>query len=698
MPEQPFFGGLTESEVRGLLDREAKGQLPENVVGILGKLRDNGFLPPLNAPPRQSLWAPEKVPPPPDIPKTFSDRALEGVVEGGKVVLPATGAVVGGTLGVGLGGGAGLAGGPTAPVSVPAGAFWGGVTGAGAGAGIGEAAQMGLERLIYGKSAAPPSFPAGVSRVAQAATTGMTGEAVGGSVIGAAGKVLKPFAKKVTAAGTEAMRRLSGHVTPAQVVDSRLLRIAENVSEASISGGERMEQFGKTQQSLLDMERQGVQRQYGRVRSPHDAGEVIKTDLAQNLDTAIKTGREQYAALDALSEGVQVPMTDLQDFAAQELTKRGALPAEVSGNTGMRLLAQIAKKPGEASVDPAIVALIRKQADSPQWMAKFAQSSGMPLETIQQLAASADEGALPASMTFEQAQFFRHQLLEIARGSETAKESSERILGGIAKQLVSKLDGAMEKAAQASKPELYTAYRAAQDFWKGNVETLRTPLLRKVMQNPAENVTRLLQPDAVETLRELRSAVSPEAWQAYQSASLEKLLRASSSGDSTVISAPMLSRKLKALSDPTLKELFPADGGQAVKDFARLLRTVGKSKDGTGKMFIQLAQAGALSSAIGGALGGIAFGAPGAAVGALAGAAPILITPNMLSRILTNPKALKWLTTGLTMRPGSKIATRSAFQLLGFLSREGLVQSDASPVPSHESTLPPPEPPPEVPQ
>ena len=79
----------------------------------------------------------------------------------------------------------------------------------------------------------------------------------------------------------------------------------------------------------------------------------------------------------------------------------------------------------------------------------------------------------------------------------------------------------------------------------------------------------------------------------------------------------------------------------------------GASPKGTpGKMFIQLAQGGAFIDMV-------AFNwlsRPGSAV--------IILGPAALGRILTNPKAIQWLTTGVKSQPGSKLMFQALGQLL----------------------------------
>ncbi|KKK79314.1 hypothetical protein LCGC14_2834740, partial [marine sediment metagenome] len=80
---------------------------------------------------------------------------------------------------------------------------------------------------------------------------------------------------------------------------------------------------------------------------------------------------------------------------------------------------------------------------------------------------------------------------------------------------------------------------------------------------------------------------------------------------------------------------------------------------GTGKVFIQLSQMGA----IGGAGVGIARGSPTVILGSGA----ILIGPNLLARIMTNPTGVKLLTTGLKIRPGTEQSIRIASRLIAMI-------------------------------
>ena len=106
---------------------------------------------------------------------------------------------------------------------------------------------------------------------------------------------------------------------------------------------------------------------------------------------------------------------------------------------------------------------------------------------------------------------------------------------------------------------------------------------------------------------------------------------------------------------------------------------------GSGAMFIQLQQAGAVKSALGaGAVAGsasIGFGASAAAstgIGLGAAAATggaFLLVPWALGRMWSNPTMVQWLTIGAKNAPGTVKGMKASISMIGLLAKERLFAS-----------------------
>jgi hypothetical protein len=139
--------------------------------------------------------------------------------------------------------------------------------------------------------------------------------------------------------------------------------------------------------------------------------------------------------------------------------------------------------------------------------------------------------------------------------------------------------------------------------------------------------------------------------------------------------------KLNKLTPETMAEVFPKGEAAEVIQVSRILDEVQRHKEGTGKMWIQLTQAGAMANL-----------ASGGRVGQMA--RTTLVLPWALSRLLTSKTGRKWLTTGLTAPTGSATATRTVAQASAWLAREAIhaSQKDAYGDAWKDQAAPPPNP------
>mgnify|MGYP001560161877 FL=1 len=151
----------------------------------------------------------------------------------------------------------------------------------------------------------------------------------------------------------------------------------------------------------------------------------------------------------------------------------------------------------------------------------------------------------------------------------------------------------------------------------------------------------------------MQKAIGPAPWKELQANLAQRLVRADPA--TGVLRGQPFLQRLSRLGDETLNAAFGPDVTARLKELGGAMTFVqagGASPKGTpGKMFIQLAQGGAFIDMV-------AFNwlsRPGSAA--------IILGPAALGKILTNPKAIQWLTTGIKSQPG----TKPMFQVLGQL-------------------------------
>jgi hypothetical protein len=198
-------------------------------------------------------------------------------------------------------------------------------------------------------------------------------------------------------------------------------------------------------------------------------------------------------------------------------------------------------------------------------------------------------------------------------------------------------------------------------------------------------------------LRDIVMKESPEAWEAVQGSFMKHLMWKNSTvksiGDDLVATEVKAKGILKDLAriegkdKAGLAAIFPdrsSKGGTVFAGFRRYVQAMETqqrmSAAGSGAMFMQLKQAGAISAmaGAGAAAGGasIGFGATaGASTGiglgaAAATGATFLVAPWALGRIWSNPAAVQWLTVGLKNAPGTVKGTKASISMIGLMLKE----------------------------
>ena len=532
---------------------------------------------------------------------TFGGQVQSAIESFGPPALAAAGGV-GGVL---LGGAAGGIG------AIPGG-IAGGVLGAMGGQNIAEITRP----YLTGQPSASPLESA--ARIGEAGLYGAMGE-LGGQALGAGVKAIAaPLATKLSPLVRPAREAVPGlALTPAQMTQSRGIDILENVAEASLLGGGRLQTFKGRQQDLIKTTADALAESFGSRATPVEVGQVFQRSVKKSREAFHAAAKSLYGDVDRLIPSVSTPsglpsnVVDLRSLKADAstiLTKRGEIPKSMSSETGMQMLTDL---------------------------------SNMPDQT-----------------TFANAQLMRSQLLKSARARDLAD-----IETGLSKKFAGVLDEAMEGAARSLSGDAAEAYRAANAFYRSGVEQFQNKFIQSlVKKNPEKVAESIFQRGGVTLVRQARAAVDEAAWAEVQGAFLRRTIQNSTDDVTGFLSGRKLQNALFAKTGVSTEVLDAAYGNetrrklQGLVDALRL--TQDRPSEGTGRIFIQLKQAGAATDVAGAA---ITFG-----VGFPKTAAMIMLGPAALSRVFTNPTAIQWLTTGLTLGPGTEAGARALSQLSAF--------------------------------
>ncbi len=395
----------------------------------------------------------------------------------------------------------------------------------------------------------PSESPA--QSAAAAAALGATGEGVAAGVFKAGQKALAPFKSKLEPGATEAIESVTkrgGIVTPGTALDSRTIDLLENVAEASLFGGGRLQ---VTKGGARDIAQDIVEDFAGKFRgagTKEDIGQVVQELIEEGSDAFRAAGRGLFRKVDEVASGLQVDMRATKELAQRVLDKsEGGL-----GSPGIR----------------RITRTILQKDDS---------------------------------VPFEVAQELRSDLIAIARqGTELVPAKAQ----GAGKILSKSVDDQMVSAAKASnREEVIAAFREANAFWKQGKATFNSSFIKALARKSPEAVfdagIKAGRPGTIRTLRETIN--SPDAWKNIQGQFIDDLLR-KSADVSGVVNGGQALRALKRFGDDALRELFPEG---ETKRFAQVLKTLSltespASAEGTGRMLIQLTQGGALLNLVSG--------------------------------------------------------------------------------------------------
>jgi len=486
-----------------------------------------------------------------------------------------------------------------------------------------------------------PAFPAGrqpllgpplkePSRLAsagqRAVETGLgmaAGEGAGSLLSGGLGMaergILRGPANPVRDMAVREIEAKGGVIPPAQATGSNLARLLQGVGESSIFAAPGLQAARTNAREIATKAVQDFAEQLPLRHSREELGKVVSDAIHGHRDAFLNAAANAYGRVDqAFDAAVQ-----------QRLRDSGAiLPA------------------GEKYAAEPIVDLGPARAEAE----KALNEAGQGLHKAEAESILRQVMGKPDKMTFEAAARLRSDLLAVKRGS------TEMISGAAsqaAKRVVKYLDGSMEASAKAAGPEVYDAWRAANEGYKRGATLFNSDLIRQLAsRNPEAVVDGILQANRPGSVRLAKQAIGkPQLWQGVQREYVERLLTrdAVDPGVGNLLSGQRLLTKLRQFGDSG-KELL---GAQNHAELTKLAQVLQVAQEFTGK------GAGGVS---------VRAGPEGAALylagsGRYGAAATTALAPHVIGQLFTNPTAVRLLTRGFQAPAGSKAALRIFAQL-----------------------------------
>jgi len=523
----------------------------------------------------------------------------------------------------------------------------GAIPGAAIGAGTGQAIKRGIQEF-RGKEE-PISQPQRFREIGeQALVAGVAGELGGQLVVRGGQAIAAPFVKKVTEAGRRTIetfkrikvdearkqlkpgQRLTGGVLqkaereafgllrPAQLTDSRVLDIADNVGRSSLFGGGPIARQELQRTQFLNEVINDTVDKFGQSLSPEELGLLVTASINRNKTVQGAAAQRLYSKVDGLIEeaggGAVVDMRPVKQWANGQLKRLAKVPRGIKTSQRVEMLEDVAKS---------------------------------------------DD-----FVTFAEAQDLRSEALTVEATVAGAKKDKFVFL---ANQYADQVDKTIETSGRDLFPEALSVWRKANQLWRMRQEEFNSRFIRRIIRigedSPDKLSKAIFKPKSTVPIRKIRNIVSPAVWKRAQASLITDLVDDAIDPISGNVDPKKIFNALNKYGKETLKEIFPEGEHIALRKIAEAGELLNRPQaEGFGKVLVALTQGGAVTS--GGAA--IITGEPRL----LLAAGGLLSTPAAIGRILVSKRATRWLTTGMLERPGTREFARLQTRLLIFLRAE----------------------------
>lgn len=574
--------------------------------------------------------------------------------------------------------------------------------------GLSEAARARLGMKIAGLAARMLS--SGATTAATSAALGGTtedvieagagaaaGTGVGAAVANVAGKVVAPFANLVDEGLAEAQKLLgkTGIITPGKATESPILATLESAADVSVFSPSRIAATQKNAVDVLTTKVDEFAAAFRSQSSKEDVGALVQESLEGASNAFRETARANYAFVDSAFGNTLVDIGPVKALAEKLATRsnKGVRSPEIDNlvasifSKGQKTPRQELRVPGRAPTQarlegqvytPGGTFTIKGRGGAPDRSVAVPQTKE-PDQTVRFAGEPERKFVLPEQVDdlvdWQTAQAIRSDLLGIGR-------NSTELVAGKAKGAAGELAGAMDKAmgstAQKLSGDALTAWRSANEFWKAGVEEFNSRLVKSLARaEPEAVITAFAKNNRPGSIRRVREIVGPESWREVQGQYLADVIgKATDDITGSGLDGVKMLKQFRSMGDG-LREMFP-DRAQReqLENLANALRIAQKQ---TGKKAMVMGVSADVGAGVGSAIltyqaASNALQGDQLAAGAnLAGAVSLALTPKVLGRILTNPTAVQWLTTGLKVPAGAKEGIEAVTKLTTFLTAEGLM-------------------------
>ncbi len=442
--------------------------------------------------------------------------------------------------------------------------------------------------------------------------------------------------------------KIEGLITPGIGSENRLIDILENITEKSFVAGGRIISTRKKAERLITAELGDFVDEFSDKATRTNAGDLALHAIQNSLDYFRATSRSKYAKVDKLSK------VEVKDAA-------GNVVRDAAGNVLTRPITVNLRSTIDKAKD-----LIKD--------AKIFAELEPDAQKVLRVVAKLDNNP---EVTFQAANGLRSRFLAITRSNnDLIKGQAERNAAILVKDISKNIDESIDIINRTESPGLRAAYDSAQRFYRLGVTKYNDKILRDLAEKKPEVIyTTLIKPKRPSTINALMNSLKGTK-DVKKKEELLNTIKGTMIGD--IVGESVRLKRGKVDANYILKE-FQKYGDEVliksglfsnreVRQFENLLEALSIAQKKSvgegipGSVFIQLGQAGALM----GLMSGI-FTVP---------SATFVFGPSIVGRLFTDPKFIKFIKKGFTLKPGSEAAYRNASQLIGAMISNEMIDRD----------------------
>ena len=490
----------------------------------------------------------------------------------------------------------------------------------------------------------------------------------GGNAIGrlAVGTIKKGVALISGGASPEAKRAISflskkgleQPLLPAEATDNRVLDLLDNVSQNSLIGGGAISKFKQSRKLFMDGLADDILTAFGRDADPDTMGKLFIDIVDDNLKMSRVAANNMYNLTDDLLKPVHRRIFP-KDILGAPLDALN--PNQLKTQTIMRAPVNI----GRLKAFATNISRTQKQA------------SGISAEAMGD-DIIAEISSLPNTVDFSVAKNLKTRLMKKVDFFDVTDKTAPA--KGIAKKGISMLDDAIESQLKTNHPDLYDMWREANELWKSTGQQFNNRFIRTIIRkvdpdlggDPEMIVNSVFKSGRVERIRKVKNALDISSnnqgralWNKLRSWAIHDSFKKGTNKEGELIGIALEEGLFgrNGLGDKVMRETFSPDEIGNLKEFINALKVMqALTQEGTGRIFIQLSQAGAIVSVATGKYKKAAF--------------TILGGPYIISKIFTNPRWSKALIDGLKLGNKPQAFITAMTRLSAEISGKQILPSD----------------------